>query len=285
VTTYRYNPTCPCDVCANGGEFPEGTANNGHSFGYGQAHIPRPMRHRAQIVVLLSWYDEDPAWLRRAILSLGQIPVDHVIALDGPYELYQELHNGPDKSSDEEYEAIRKACIEIGVSFEIHHGGWEGNEVEKRNHLFELGEQAAGAGDWYMVFDGDEFVTDVPSDPHTLLEQTPFHVGAITLIEPGHPHGTIFYETFPMFFRAIRGLRAIKEHFGYTTPDGKKLWGDAFNERLEPRVTTNIRVEHHSQLRDRHRRNEAVRYYKVRDDREIEGLPKHRLIVSEGKVA
>jgi len=38
--TYIYNPKCGCDWCANGGDVPEGTASNGHSFGYDVPHIP-----------------------------------------------------------------------------------------------------------------------------------------------------------------------------------------------------------------------------------------------------
>jgi hypothetical protein len=275
--TYRYNPACLCPVCENKGVPPD-MPDKGHAYGYeANTHTPPLARTHARIIALLSWYDEPTEWLERCIDSLGTVPVDHLIALDGSYDLY----DGPPESPLEQYASIRQACVRQHLSFEIHGRDWTGNEIEKRNHLFGLAEQAAGPGDWYMVVDGDEFVRTVDKDPHSHLERTPFHVGAVTLNEPGHPGGTITFATFPMFFRAIPGLRCVGDHFTYTTPDGRKLWGDAKRARLEPRADlTGIVVEHHNQLRYPDRRRAAMNYYEARDATGIEGLPDERFLTA-----
>lgn len=276
--TYRFNPSCGCPVCKNGGQIPEGHQDEGHAFGYeADTHTPPVARQHARIIALLSWYDEPTEWLDRCIASLGKIPVDHLIALDGSYDLY----NDEPESPREQYHAIRLACARDRLSFEIHGRDWTGNEIEKRNRLFELAEDAANPGDWYMVIDADEYVVSVDKDPHDHLERTPFHVAAVTLDEPGHPMGTIRYATFPMFFRAIPGLRCVGDHFTYTAPDGRKLWGDAKRARLEPRADlTGIVVEHANQLRHPDRRRAAMDYYRARDAAGIEGLPDERYLTA-----
>ena len=107
-----------------------------------------------------------------------------------------------------------------------------------------------------------------------------FDVAATTLIEPGHPQGTMVFPTHPKFFRAIPGLRAVTNHFTYSTPDGRKLWGDAKKDRLEPRLDlTAVKVEHRSKLRHTDRRRAAERYYRLRDDLGLEELPEDRTIL------
>lgn len=217
------------------------------------------------IIALLSWYDEDPRWLKRCVDSLAQIPVDRLVALDGPYELY----GGRPKSRQDEYEAIEQAPFPTHV----YTGGYEGNEVEKRNRLWELAERHSEPNDWYMVIDADEYVTQAPEGLAHSLDTSFFDVGAVDLQEPGHPLGTIHFPTFPMFFRAIRGLHCDRDHFTYRAPDGRTLWGNAKTERLEARHMTGATVMHESQLRHPERRAKAMAYYKSRDMLRIENLP------------
>lgn len=226
-----------------------------------------------KIHALLSWYDEDPAWLTRCVKSLALAKVDHLIALDGPYALF----DGPAKSPDDQTDAILLAAP---CDVSVHRGGYDGNEVEKRNRLWELAEQHAKPGDWYMVFDADEYVTEAPADLHALLEGTSFDVGAVQLIEPGHSQGTIHFPTFPMFFRAIPGIRCHRDHFTYRTPDGRNLWGNAKTQRLEPRAMTGVVVRHESELRNPMRRSRAKRYYAGRDAAGIEELPEKRYVIA-----
>ena len=232
-----------------------------------------------RLIALLSWYDEPTAWLTRCVSSLAQVPVDHVIALDGAYRYYP---GAQPQSDPDEATAIRDAARTAGIPCEVHRPVtvWP-TEMAKRNRLFEYAERVADPGDWYMVIDADEFVTAAPPDVHARLTATPFDVAAVTLDEPGHPLGTIRYATFPMLFRAIPQLRATGNHYTYTTPDGRKLWGNAKTDRLEPRADlTALTVEHHNQLRHPDRRQAALHSYTTRDTLGIEDLPPDRTILA-----
>lgn len=49
---YLYNPGCGCDWCRNGGNIPQGTPSNGHSFGYDVPHVPPSMNTRDQTAMI-----------------------------------------------------------------------------------------------------------------------------------------------------------------------------------------------------------------------------------------
>jgi hypothetical protein len=235
-----------------------------------------------RIIALLAWYDEPKEWLTRCVDSLARLPVDHLIAVDGSYALYPH----PAATSDRtERIAIANAAARNGIRYDIHTplDPWPG-EVEKRNFLFQYAETHARPipGDWYFVIDADEFVTHSPDDVPARLAATPFDVGATTLREPGHPMGTMIYPTHPKFFRAIRGLRTVLNHYTYTAPDGRKLWGNAKTDHLEPRADlTAITVEHHNQLRHPDRYKAAKTYYRTRDAQGVEELPPDRSILRD----
>jgi hypothetical protein len=275
---YAYNEDCTCRWCSNGGNVPQGTGDNGHAFGYENPHVPPAKPVPARIVALLSWYDEDPAWLERCIRSLPMVHVAGLIALDGAYSLYPDAKA---RSHHSQTEAIERAAQAAGIPCQVHHPTepWDG-EVQKRNRLFELAETTSA--DWYMIVDADEFVTAAPDNVPERLAQTPFDVAAVTLREPGHPMGTMIYPTHPKFFRAIPGLRAVTDHFTYTAPDGRKLWGNAKTAHLEPRADlTAVTVEHHNQLRHPDRRKAALTYYQTRDQAGVEELPTERSILAD----
>jgi hypothetical protein len=217
-----------------------------------------------KLVALLSWYDEDPAWLARCVKSLDLVGVDHLVALDGAYELF----DGPRYSPVQQVDTV---LLNAPRSVDMHRWTGEGNEVEKRNRLWELAEQTEA--DWYMVIDSDEHVIRAPEDLKDRLTASTFDVGAVELFEPGHPLGTIVYPTFPMFFRAIPGIRCDGDHFTYRTPDGRSLWGDVTKVQCEPRTLTGVQVMHWSELRPPERRQRAKDYYKARDAAGIEDLP------------
>jgi hypothetical protein len=233
---------------------------------------------RPCIVALLAWYDEDPAWLERCVRSLSKVPVDHLIAIDGAYALYPD---GRARSDGVEYDAISMAARSIGLTIHTPGEPWAGNEIEKRNRLFELAENVTEPTDWYLVIDADEEITDAPSDIYERLTSSVFDVGAVTLTEPGHPLGTVVYPTHPKFFRALRGLRCVSNHFTYQV-DGRKLWGNAKTDRLEPRLDlTDVKVMHHKLMRHSDRKEAAMTYYRTRDDQGIEDIPQDRMVLAQ----
>lgn len=224
----------------------------------------------SRIIALLSWYDEDPAWLYRAITSLQHIPhVAHLVAIDGAYELYP---GGQPRSSLDEVEAIHRAttALDIGLTLVQPSTTWQGQECEKRTALFRYADQVAQPGDWYLVLDADEEITSAPAD---LLERlnalSTISAGEVTFEEPG-PFGPKQYP-IPILFRAIPGITVQGNHFTYVTPDGCKLWGNAVHDRLEPRVSVlDLIVKHYAGMRHPDRRDAAKAYYTTRDEQGIE---------------
>src|SRR5262245_32652929 len=111
------------------------------------------------LIALLSWYDERPAWLAGVIASLQKLPVSHVIAVDGAYALYP---NGKPYSGPEQHQTIitTARALDIGCTIATPRDVWFGNEVEKRNHCYAIAETIAeGPEDWYFWIDADTFVT------------------------------------------------------------------------------------------------------------------------------
>lgn len=230
-----------------------------------------------RIIALLSWYDENPAWLTRCIHSLQQLPTDVLVAVDGAYQHFPD----PQPTSPlEQSRAVTQAAEDIDIPLLWAEPRVWPTEVDKRNHMFATAESIAIPGDWYFVIDSDEHVTQAPPDLHQRLQHSPFDVGATTLLEPTDL-GPIIYPTHPKFFRAIPGLRTVGDHFTYTTPDGRRLWGDQRKHRLEARDdVTQVQVTHAKNLRHSDRRNAAETYYRTRDELGLEDLPKNRYLTA-----
>jgi hypothetical protein len=226
----------------------------------------RPPRSRMRIVALLAWYREDPGWLRDTIQALAHVPADHLIAIDGAYDLYP---GGEPRSTLPEYEAIITACEGLGIGLTLHtpQATWAGNECEKRSKLFELGDQEATPEDWFLVIDADEIITTAPADLRDQLAATPYDVAAVTFSEP---HPTLKRRDYPMpiLFRAGPGIQVVGNHFTYKTLDGRYLWGNATTDDLEPRLdlTATFRLEHLTHYRDLDRRITASEYYQRRKE-------------------
>ena len=216
------------------------------------------------ICALLSFYDEPPDALHRAVTSLRLAAVDQLVCLDGAYALYPDGHPS---SELEQHDAIKQAAAKQRIRCVVREPNtvWRGNEIEKRTRLFELGERVTEPTDWYLVIDADEEITQAPADLHAQLDDTPLDVAQITLHENGQ---TI---QFPKFFRALRGLHCHANHYTYRTIDGRHLWGNARTMRLEPRLPIpDMHVVHHVGERAPERTQAARTYYAVRDEQRIE---------------
>jgi hypothetical protein len=111
-----------------------------------------------RLVGLLSWFDENPAWLAEVVASLAGT-VDHIVAVDGSYALYPEARGS---SGSEQADAVTSTAqgARMGVTLHVPQWPWVGNEVEKRTAMFALGHLIAAPGeDWLAVVDADEVWT------------------------------------------------------------------------------------------------------------------------------
>lgn len=224
-----------------------------------------------KLVCLLSWFDEDPAWLTEMVESLALADVDHLVALDGAYSLFP---GAAASSHPDQQEAIAAAARKIGIHFTIKSGYriWE-TEMEKRTTLFALAERVTSPDDWYLVLDADCVVKSAPTNLKRRLAGFTTDAVRVTMDEPFPPTGKV--KSFPLrsLFRAIRGLHVERNHYTYVTPDGRQLWGRVTSDGRELRRgdasvragEVDLRVEHRTHLREVARAARARSYYAERD--------------------
>jgi hypothetical protein len=236
-----------------------------------------------QVIGLLSWYAESAIWLAATVASAAKC-CDHIVAVDGAYQLYPE---GRNRSGAEQAAIISEVATahSMGVTIHTPQTVWEGNEVEKRGFMFHLAETVAEAyEDWYFVLDADEVILDVPADFRQLLEHTEHAAGEVTFVEHKDPHlnertaeaARKFRwdarNSYPIrtLFRALPGLTVDTNHYTYRAGD-RLLWGNDHSATVEPALdVTDLRIEHRSHLRDLVRQDEQKTYYKRREDIGIE---------------
>lgn len=220
-----------------------------------------------RIIGLLSWFMEKPDDLRRSIISTSPL-IDELVCLDGRYQLFPRSEN---RSTSDEYKAIREACKEQDlpvtiVSVDEPFDGPDGGEVAKRSMLFDLGFKQNP--DWFYVFDADMIVTQINQGWREKLEATDLNVATVMLADEdiAKPH--------PAFFRALDGLTVEKRHWRYVAKD-EVLWD-------YPQLVTNpercdtfkqIVIEHEHKRRISTRIRERNSYYKERDRHQVEKHP------------
>jgi hypothetical protein len=234
-----------------------------------------------RIVALLCFYDEEPGWLHDTIVSLPLASVVHVVASDGAYALYP---GGKAASDPACHDAIAAAAELADISLTLHvpDSTWAGNEIEKRSHLFELGERHAP--DWWLVIDADERIIRAPADIKDRLAATDRDYADVMSLEHPAPvvHASAEGADWPQIhmghhvkprrclIRAVPGTRVVGAHYHYVTPDGRDLWGDEMGRPLRVR---DMMIDHRNAHRPEPRRQAAIDYYEVRD---ATGAERHR---------
>lgn len=179
-----------------------------------------------RLIALLSWFDEPPEVLGQCLAGLQYAGVNHVVAMDGRYELFPgEEH----MSSASDQGLVVLACRSMGMGCTLHipPGPWPG-EVEKRNHLFNVGLAEAFPGDWFLVVDADIVVVTVPGDLNARLEASEHDVAAASVRDMSaavakRPDWPEYFDVRPLF--RAQPIQTIGNHHTYTTLDGRVLWG------------------------------------------------------------
>jgi hypothetical protein len=249
-----------------------------------------------KIVALLNFFDEKPSWLAATVASCALF-CDHLVASDGGYFLFPgaRSHSGPAA-----HEAISETAYASGIGCTIHAPSdvWYGNEVEKRNHLVQLGMTIVEPGDWFFRIDADEVVTDVPEDVRERLERTDMNVGGVTLwwrstLAGSGASDEVMREVdaegsqqqMRFLLRALPGLRVEGAHNFYVTDD-KVLYGRAdMHDQLPLEDFHDLRVEHRHHERLRIRNERADEFNRRRDSLGIERVWETRVeSVDRGRV-
>lgn len=231
----------------------------------------------------LSFFDEEPELLVECITALAGAGVDQLVAVDGPYALYPHTSTS---SSRKALDAIRWATRKHRINLLLSGGGhaWDGNEVEKRQHMLQLarGAQPKGkwnqirlANDWLLIVDADH-VWESDGDLHDLLKpaDTRKHYSFFAMVsfaEVFQPDGTPIYSPARPLMRARWDLRMGTNHYTYEIDDGFSTFLDRPMSTMRAYdLTDRVRVVHRVHDRDPEKRSRQGAYYEQRDSRRLE---------------
>lgn len=222
---------------------------------------------------LVSFYDEPLDNIARCLVGLHRARVGHVVALDGAYALYPD---GAAASASNQHAAwitgarkLNMACT-LCVPATV----WKDNEAQKRTALFAHALAAATPGDWFIVIDGDEFITEVPTDLEDRLAATELDVAEVQAIDAVAVR--LERQDMPPRFPVRKLFRAQPitvgpAHCMYRTADGRLLWGMTRDRQPEPTLDLiDMVLEHHPDRRPIGRLTSKMAYYRARDDARIE---------------
>jgi hypothetical protein len=212
--------------------------------------------------------------LTQCLAGLRYAGVDHVVALDGRYELFQaDEHLSP--ASQQGLVALACRSMGMGCTLYIPPAPWPG-EVEKRNHLFNMGLVEANPGDWFLVVDADTIITEVPINLKQLLDDSPVDAACVTVRDMSaavakRPDWPEYFDIRPLF--RAQPIQTLINHHTYTTLDGRQLWG-AFGEEEEPERALDLRksfvIQHRPAARGQDRQLKQASYYGAREEKGLE---------------
>lgn len=199
-----------------------------------------------RVIGLLSWYDENPAWLAECVASASRL-CDHLVAVDGAYAQFPGSLTQPYSGAEQaEVIALTAAGCGMGVTVHVPREVWWGGEVAKRNFMFKLGSTLTTEADWFFRIDADEVLDRVPANTRDLLEQTGCDVAEVNIYDEGR-------SPFRCLFRALPGIGIEQAHYVVTaTVDGRRviLRGDPAVHRQEPAEPLwSVKLVHRSSAR------------------------------------
>lgn len=238
------------------------------------------------IIGALSWFNESALWLTRTIASLARV-CDHVVCVDGRYELFQ---HDLDWSPAPEAEAVLAAAEGVGVPLTLHvpRAPFQGNEVEKRNLLLRLAMvHTHDYEDWIFVVDADEYIVHVGEGVGEILSHVEEYVASCLLEEYfdpftqlGEDGGVARLQPLPntwrtpvrRFYRALPDLAYYGTHFqvGGMSRRSGWAWLDGPEKGSAYELRENLILRHENPRRAMLRREQASTYYSVRDALQIE---------------
>jgi hypothetical protein len=252
---------------------------------------------------VVCWYDEPASWLAGTVASLSKLGVDHVVAVDGRYPLFN--RTAPGASPTDQAATILEAAAGAGMGCTIVRPGERESllaEPEKRELSHRL---VATLGtpmrDWYVVVDADEFVVHhcpIKNELGALADDV--HVASLRLrlrmdphADPNEPDNDVNEHTEKMHrvhlidpitgsrqsrvFRVLNDPWVRPSHYAYSgvDADGVRInqRGDIGSKHLKP--VSGIAhlggiIEHRRTQRSAHRRFVKADYYHARDTLGIE---------------
>ena len=242
-----------------------------------------------RLVAMLNWYEESSQWLSALVASLTKANVDHIVCVDGAYQLFPDGLTRP-RSGPEQVAAIVESAhvLNIGVTVHRPKAAWRGNEVEKRNHLVQLALQETEPTDWLLQIDADEQIAFAPPDLHQRLEEAEEDVAGVYFFQRNTKQPLPPENSVPIFnpltmtegfyghrilFRASRTLRIEGAHYRYVTDYPPRYLRGIENDQDPCLDLPDFKVEHRHNFRLPSRHTAALSYYEMRALHMIEDMP------------
>jgi hypothetical protein len=213
-----------------------------------------------RVTAMLAWWNEDPALLRRAVMSAANI-CDHVLALDGRWDYYP---GESIRSPLPQYEAIEQAASDARLNLSLYPGKLYTGQVEKRNQMLRLAKDS----DWLMPLDADWEIKGERYPSRHILGNTradalivALHTKPNTEAKLQDVAATSWHERLagdtvyePLVWRNLKGIRIENYHWLYSGLDstGQRvaLWGQQDYPQARTEKLQTIRIEHHCLHRD-----------------------------------
>jgi hypothetical protein len=247
---------------------------------------------------ILCFYDESPTWLAGCVASLTRIGVDHLIAVDGRYPHFNP--GAPTNSRPEQIDAVTSTAMGANIALTLHRPTFPMLETKKRDLSFRLLNSVGEYGDWALVIDADEIVTDgnaglknelalVEKDTHVVACRVTHSVDPYAAPGPDNdvtektleihqklPVSTLHRSAQSRIWRVLNDMHVETNHYGYTGVDehGTKwyLRGDIGKRAFKhlpaspiARLDGNLTIEHRRTHRTAERRSLKKAYYTTRD--------------------
>ncbi len=190
---------------------------------------------------MLSWYDEDPAWLAECVAG-ATILCDFIIAIDGAYADFPGAVERP-FSPQRQHETIVRTAQRYGIGAATHRKAtpWA-SEVAKRNFMLQDAKDHANEGDWLFRIDADEVLTRVGYDTREVLEYTPHDVSEVILWDAKWGGGT----PLRALYRNVPNLRIDQAHYRVLAHEGTVLNGE---NAVPAQQLWDVRLEHRTHER------------------------------------
>jgi hypothetical protein len=221
-----------------------------------------------KLIALLSFFAEDEEYIVGDLRDLHKLGVTSVVAVDGAYAMYPD---GPVRSGERLIEKLRSTAESLDMSLLLYQPNtvWMGNEVEKRQVMIDLAWTIADKGDWFVVWDCDYKLVDVPEGPEGSwlpiagLPSTKQDFAYVSFTESSQDNA---WHPMQMFIKA-QPVMMDGNHHTYKLADGRRsqILRRPVENMAEARDMSQVKIRHRVYERDDKRRAGQTAYYVERD--------------------
>lgn len=217
-----------------------------------------------KLIALLSFFTEDWDYLAGDIEDLHALGVSAVVAVDGVYSRYDGPRRSPAGLVEDLYFLTDRYDMDLLLYQPTE--PWAGDEVQKRQVMIDLAWSIAEDGDWFVVWDCDYKLLDIPEDRmwaarRLALSQDVF--ATVSFTESTNDDG---WHPMQMFIRA-QPVTMEGNHHTYLLADGRRsqILRRPVSNMADALDLSEIKVRHRVHERDPERRKKQTTYYERRD--------------------